>query len=67
MLRRPDKASINRPRPFLNPRNKGFPKAIDLAKVVAATKDEAAFKTAMGELGNNGCTSCHEPFRRPKE
>jgi cytochrome c556 len=24
----------------------GFPKAIDLAKAVAATKDEAAFKTA---------------------
>jgi cytochrome c556 len=26
----------------------GFPKAIDLAKAVAATKDEAAFKTANG-------------------
>src|SRR5262245_32927044 len=45
----------------------GFPKSIDLAKAVAATKDEAAFKTAMGELGKNGCGSCHEPFRRPKE
>jgi cytochrome c556 len=39
------------------------------AKKVAATgeaNDEAAFKMALGELGN-ACDACHEKFRAPKK
>ena len=33
---------------------------------VAATSDEAGFKTALGGLGK-ACMGCHEKFRRPKD
>jgi cytochrome c556 len=48
----------------------GFKAAEDAAlKAVAdlaATTDEASFKTAMGALGNS-CKGCHDKYRRPKE
>jgi cytochrome c556 len=48
----------------------GFKAAQDAAfkalDAVAATSDEAGFKTALGGLGK-GCMGCHEKFRRPKD
>jgi len=38
-------------------------KALD---ALAATTDEASFKTALGGLGN-ACKGCHDKYRRPKE
>jgi len=38
-------------------------KAVD---ALAATTDEAGFKTAMGGLGES-CKGCHTKFRRPKD
>jgi cytochrome c556 len=38
-------------------------KAVD---ALAATSDEAGFKTAMAGLGK-ACMSCHEKYRRPKD
>jgi len=32
---------------------------------LAMVKDEAAFRPALGKLGQN-CKSCHETYRRPK-
>jgi cytochrome c556 len=48
----------------------GFKAAQDTAlkalDAVAATTDEAGFKTALGGLGK-ACMGCHEKFRRPKD
>lgn len=48
----------------------GFKAAQDAAlkavEALAATTDEAGFKTAMGGLGD-ACKGCHTKFRRPKE
>lgn len=48
----------------------GFKAAEDAAlkavAAMAATTDEAGFKTALGELGQ-ACKGCHSKFRRPKE
>ena len=40
--------------------------AMKAATAVAATSDEASFKTAMSDLGN-ACGGCHKKFRRPKD
>jgi cytochrome c556 len=39
---------------------------VDARAALAATTDEASFKTAFATLGAT-CKSCHEEFRRPKE
>jgi cytochrome c556 len=48
----------------------GFKKALKqghaAAVEMAAVTDEAAFGPALGKLGN-GCKSCHDKYRRPKE
>jgi cytochrome c556 len=48
----------------------GFKAAQDQAmkavEALAATTDEASFKTALGGLGDS-CKNCHEKYRRPKE
>jgi cytochrome c556 len=48
----------------------GFKAAQDNAMkalaTLAATTDEASFKTALGGLGN-ACKGCHDKYRRPKE
>jgi cytochrome c556 len=40
--------------------------AMKALATLAATTDEASFKTALGGLGN-GCKNCHDKYRRPKE
>src|SRR5262249_18287135 len=40
--------------------------ALKAVEALAATTDEASFKTALGGLGN-ACKGCHDKFRRPKE
>jgi cytochrome c556 len=48
----------------------GFKAAQDTAlkavEAMAATTDEAGFKTALAGLGE-ACKGCHEKFRRPKD
>ncbi len=48
----------------------GFKKAgtdaVTAVQALAATTDEASFKTAFAGVGT-GCKNCHEKFRRPKE
>jgi cytochrome c556 len=48
----------------------GFKAAQDTAMkaldALAATSDEAGFKTALAGLGD-ACKGCHEKFRRPKD
>lgn len=48
----------------------GFKAAQDTAlkavEAMAATTDEAGFKTALGGLGE-ACKGCHTKYRRPKE
>lgn len=41
-------------------------KAMDGAKAVMASTDEASFKAAFPELGG-ACGGCHKQFRKPKE
>jgi cytochrome c556 len=40
--------------------------ALKAVEALAATSDEAGFKTAMAGLGET-CKSCHTKFRRPKD
>ena len=40
--------------------------AIKAVEALAATTDEAGFKTALGGLGD-ACKACHDKYRRPKE
>lgn len=40
--------------------------AIKAVEALAATTDEAGFKTALGGLGNS-CKGCHDKYRRPKD
>jgi cytochrome c556 len=40
--------------------------AMKALATLAATTDEASFKTALGGLGN-ACKGCHDKYRRPKE
>jgi cytochrome c556 len=40
--------------------------AFKALEAVAATTDEAGFKTALAGLGK-ACQGCHEKFRRPKD
>jgi cytochrome c556 len=41
-------------------------KAMKAVETLAATTDEAGFKTALGGLGD-ACKGCHEKYRRPKD
>lgn len=41
-------------------------KALKAVEAMAATTDEAGFKTALAGLGE-GCKGCHSKYRRPKE
>lgn len=47
-----------------------FDKTLEAARVAAvalqSVTDEAAFRPALGELGNN-CKACHDQYRRPEE
>lgn len=40
--------------------------ALKAVEAMAATTDEAGFKTALGGLGE-ACKGCHTKFRRPKD
>jgi len=40
--------------------------AHEAAVALAAVKDEAAYRPALGNLGQN-CRTCHDNYRRPKE
>ncbi len=40
--------------------------ALKAVEALAATTDEAGFKSAINDLGE-ACKSCHTKFRRPKE
>ena len=40
--------------------------ALKAVEALAATTDEASFKSALGGLGD-ACKNCHEKYRRPKE
>jgi cytochrome c556 len=40
---------------------------IAAANELAAVTDKAALGPALGKLGKDVCTACHEKFRRPKE
>jgi|SRR5687767_1088319 cytochrome c556 len=41
-------------------------KVLTAVEAMAATSDEAGFKTALAGLGD-ACKGCHEKFRRPKD
>jgi cytochrome c556 len=40
--------------------------ALKAVEALAATTDEAGFKSALGGVGD-ACKNCHEKYRRPKE
>lgn len=48
----------------------GFKKSLkqchEAAVAMASVTDEAAFGPALGQLGN-GCKTCHDKYRRPKQ
>jgi cytochrome c556 len=45
---------------------KDFESAESAAVAVQSVTDEAAFMPALGALGN-GCKTCHDTYRRPKQ
>jgi cytochrome c556 len=45
---------------------KTFEAAQAAAVALQSVADEAAFRPALGELGNQ-CKACHDPYRRPSE
>ena len=45
---------------------KGLEKAAAAAVAMQSVTDEAAFGPALGALGN-GCKTCHDMYRRPKQ
>jgi cytochrome c556 len=46
--------------------DRGFEAAHAAAVAIGSVTEEAAFKPALGALGN-GCKTCHDSYRRPKK